>query len=327
MKAVTVTFVSVVLIFGLGVVEQSYAAKDYPTRPIELIVPYTPGSTMDLLARLIANTAPKYLGQSVVAVNKPGAGGSMAAADVIGSRPEGYKLMVTTNFFFSMTTKTQKVPFNPNDLVPVANFLEYRNGLIVKGDSPWKTLNDLLDYGRKNPGKLTWSHTGRGISQHMYGLLLFRKANVETTDIPYKGSPEMLTALLGGNISASFMVYGAVADHVRSGAVRYLVTVGERRYSNLPEVPCAPELGFPEVAKLPTYVGLYIHKDTPPEIKKIVLDAMTKTYQDPEFKKGLEAHGEEPKFGGPDFMAAAIRNSEAIAVPILKEFGLYVGGK
>ena len=99
MKTVTVTFVSVVLIFGLGVVGQSYAAKDYPTRPVELIVPYTAGSTMDLLARLIANTAPKYLGQSVVVVNKPGAGGSMAAADVIGSKPDGYKLMVTTNFF------------------------------------------------------------------------------------------------------------------------------------------------------------------------------------------------------------------------------------
>jgi tripartite-type tricarboxylate transporter receptor subunit TctC len=282
---------------------------------------------MDLLARLIANSAPKYLGQPVVVVNKPGAGGSVAAADVITSKPDGHKLMVTTNFFFSMTTKTQKVPFNPNDLVPVANFLEYRNGLIVKGDSPWKTLNDLLDYARKNPGKLTWSHTGRGISQHMYGLLLFRKAKVETTDIPYKGSSEMLAALLGGNTNASFMVYGAVADHVRSGAVRYLVTVGERRYSNLPDVPCAPELGFPEVAKLPTYVGLYVHKDTPAEIKKILLDVMTNTYQNPEFRKGLEALGEEPKFGGPDFMMEAIRNSESLAVPILKEFRLYVGGK
>jgi tripartite-type tricarboxylate transporter receptor subunit TctC len=325
MRRVTATVVLALLIFGLSVVGQSYAARDFPTRPVELIVPYTPGSTVDLLARLIANTAPKYLGQPVVAVNKPGAGGSMAAADVIGSKPDGHKLMVTTNFFFSMTTKTQKVPFNPTDLVPVANFLEYRNGLIVKGDSPWKTLNDLLDYARKNPGKLTWSHTGRGISQHMYGLLLFRKAKVETTDIPYKGSPEMLAALLGGNISASFMVYGAVADHVRSGAVRYLVTVGERRYNNLPDVPCAPELGFPEVAKLPTYVGMYMHKDTPMEIQKTLLDVMTKTYQNPEFKKGLEALGEEPKFGGPDFMMEAIRNSESVAVPILKEFGLYVG--
>jgi tripartite-type tricarboxylate transporter receptor subunit TctC len=326
MRRVMVAFVLGVIMLGWGMAGQSYG-KEFPSRPVELIVPYTPGSTMDLLARLIANTAPKYLGQPVLVVNKPGAGGSMAAADVIVSNPDGHKLMVTTNFFFSMTTKTQKVPFNPNDLVPVANFLEYRNGFIVKGDSPWKTFNDVVDYARKNPGKLRWSHTGRGISQHMYGLLVFRKANVETTDIPYKGSPEMLSALLGGHIDGSFMVYGVVSEQVRSGAVRYLVTVGERRYSNLPNVPCAGELGFPEVAKLPTYVGLYIHKDTPAEIKKTLLEAMTKTYQDPEFKKGFEALGEEPKFGGPDFMAEAIRNSESVAVPILKEFGLYVGGK
>jgi tripartite-type tricarboxylate transporter receptor subunit TctC len=325
MRKVIVTVVLVATFLAWGVAGQSYGKEAYPTRPIEIVVPYTPGSTMDLLARLIANTAPKYLGQPVLAVNKPGAGGSMAAADVIGSKPDGHKLMVTTNFFFSMTTKTQKVPFNPSDLVPVANFLEYRNGFIVKGDSPWKTFNDVVDYARKNPGKLRWSHTGRGISQHMYGLLVFRKANLETVDIPYKGSPEMLAALLGGHIDGSFMVYGVVSEQVRSGAVRYLLTVGERRYSNLPNVPCAGELGFPDLAKLPTYVGLYIHKDTPVEIKKILLDAMTKTYQDPEFKKGFEALGEEPKFGGPDFMAEAIRNNESVAVPILKEFGLYVG--
>jgi tripartite-type tricarboxylate transporter receptor subunit TctC len=327
MKIVTATLISAVLIFGLSIVGPSHAAKDFPTRPIEIVVPYTPGATMDLLARLIANTASKYLGQPLVALSKPGAGGSVAAADVISSKPDGHKLMVTTNFFFAMTTKTQKVPFNPNDLVPVANFLEYRNGFIVKGDSPWKTFQDVVDYAKKNPGKLRWSHTGRGISQHMYGLLVFRKANVETTDIPFKGSAEMLSALLGGHTDGSFMVYGAVSDHVRSGAVRYLLTVGERRYSNLPNVPCGPELGFPEVAKLPTYVGLYMHKDTPTEIQRILLDVMTKTYQNPEFKKGFEALGEEPRFGGPDFMKEAIRNSEAMAIPILKEFGLYVEGK
>ena len=91
----------------------------------------------------------------MVVVPKPGAGGSVAAADVISAKPDGYKMMMTTNFFFAMTTKTQKVPFNPYDLVPVANFIEYRNGLIVKGDSQWKSLKDVLDYAKKNPGSLT----------------------------------------------------------------------------------------------------------------------------------------------------------------------------
>ena len=325
MKRVTMA----VLLGVLAVTASGHAAgKDvYPTKPIEIVIPYTPGATSDLLSRLVASLAPKYLGQPMTVVSKPGAGGSVAAADVISSKPDGCKMMMTTNFFFAMTTKTQKVPFNAYDLVPIANFVEYRNGLIVKGDSPWKTLKDVLDYAKKNPGSLRWSHTGRGNSQHMYGLLLFRKAGVETTDIPFKGSAEMLTSLLGGHTDASFMVYGAVADHVKSGQVRYLVTVGARRFTNLPNVPCVVELGFPEVAKLPTYVGLYIHKDTPEPIKKTLVDAMRKIYEDPEFKKGLETLGEEPMYGDPEFLKASIRSSEIVALPILKEFGLLVGEK
>lgn len=322
MRRAVFTVLLAAVILGTGTVGQGAPAK-----PIEIIVPYTPGATMDLLARLIANTAPKYLGQSLVVITKPGAGGSVAAADVISSKPDGQKLMITTNFFFAMTTKTQKIPFNPYDLTPISNFLEYRNGLIVKGDSPWKTLKDVLDYAKKSPGELKWSHTGRGISQHMYGLLLFRKANVQATDVPFKGSAEMLSSLLGGHTNASFMVFGAVGEHVRNGTVRYLVTVGERRYSNLPDVPCVVELGFPEIAKLPTYVGIYAHRETPEPVKKTLIDAMKKTYEDPEFKKGLDALGEEPKFGGPDFLREAIKSSEVISVPILKEFGLYVEGK
>jgi tripartite-type tricarboxylate transporter receptor subunit TctC len=321
--------VVVLLVFVCSVwctVSLSYG-KEFPTRPIEVLIPVTAGSTMDLLARLIANTAPKYLGQPLVVVNKPGAGGSVAAANLINSEPDGYKLMVTTNFFFASTTKTQKVPFNPYLLVPIANFIEYRNGFVVKGDSPWKAFSDVVDFARKNPGRLRWAHTGRGISQHLYGLMIFRKANVETIDIPYKGTPEALSALLGGHVEGSVMVYGPVADHVKSGAVRYLLTVGESRYSNLPNVPCAVELGYPEVAKLPTYVGLYIHKDTPEPIKKTFTDAMRKTYEDREFQRGLEALGEQPRFGEPDFLTKAIKSSEGAALPILKELGLYVEGK
>jgi tripartite-type tricarboxylate transporter receptor subunit TctC len=313
------------IVFSLGVVfVQSSGGKEYPTKPIEILVPYTPGSSMDIMCRLVADIAPKYLGQPLVVINKPGAGGSIAAAEVIISKPDGYKLMETTNFFFATTVHTQKIPFDPKTLIPLANFMEYKNGFVVRGDSPWKTFNDLLDYARKNPGKLRWAHTGRGISQHLYGVLIFRKAGVEAIDVPYKGSPEMLSALLGGHLDAIMIVYGATKDHVISGKVRYLVTISDRRYSDPPNVPCAVELGYPEVAKLPTFVGLYAHKDTPEEIKKILIEAFRKTYEDPEFKKGIERLGEEPKFAGPEFMKEAIQNSEKIAIPILKEVGLFV---
>jgi tripartite-type tricarboxylate transporter receptor subunit TctC len=315
---------TLVMMLDGSILIQTVKGKEFPTKQIEIICPYTPGSSMDLVSRLVADIAPKYLGQPVVVVNKPGAAGSIAAADVISSKPDGYKLITMTSFFFAATVKTQKVPFDPDDLVPIANFVEYKFGMLVKGDSPWKTLGDLLDYGRKNPGKLRWTHPGRGISIHMSGVLIFRKAGVETVEVPYKGSPEMLAALLGGHVDAATITYGAVKDHVKTRKVRYLTVYSDRRYSDPSDVPCVVELGFPEAA-IPTFVGLYAHKSTPEDIKKTLIDALKKTYEDPEFKKGIEKFGEEPRFGGPEFIKEAIKKGGEVAVPILKELGLYVG--
>jgi tripartite-type tricarboxylate transporter receptor subunit TctC len=314
----------VVMMLGGTILIQTATGKEFPTKPIEIICPYTPGSSIDLMSRLVADIAPKFLGQPVVVNNKPGGAGSIAAADVISSKPDGYKLATMTSFYFAATAKTQKLPFDPDDLVPIANFMEFKFGVTVKGDSPWKTLGDLLEYARKNPGKLKWGHPGRAISIYMSALLIFRKAGVETLDVPYKGSPQVLAALLGGHIDAATSVYGTVKDHVKTGKVRYLTVYSDRRYSDLPDVPSVVELGFPEAA-IPSFVGFYAHKDTPENIKKTLFDAFKKTYEDPEFKKGIEKLGEEPRFGGPELMREAIRKSAEVGVPILKEFGLYVG--
>lgn len=114
-------------------------------------------------------------------------------------------------------------------------------------------------------------------------------------------------------------------DQVKAGKVRYLVFFSDQRYADLPDVACATELGFPEAAKLPTLFGLYANKNTPENIKKTLIDAFKKIYEDREFKRGIEKTGEEPRFGGPEFLNEAIRQGEDIGVPILKELGLYVG--
>jgi len=314
----------VVMMLGGTILIQTATGKEFPTKPIEIICPYTPGSSIDLMSRLVADIAPKFLGQPLVVNNKPGGAGSIAAADVISSKPDGYKLATMASFYFAATAKTQKIPFDPDDLVPIANFMEFKFGLMVKGDSPWKNLGNLLEYAQKNPGKLKWGHPGRAISIYMSAHLIFRKAGVETLDVPYKGSPQVLAALLGGHIDASTAVYGTVKDHVKAGKVRYLTVYSDRRYNDLSDVPCVVELGFPEAA-IPSFIGLYAHKDTPENIKRTLMDAFKKTYEDPEFKKGIEKLGEEPRFGGPEFIKEAIKKSGEVAVPILKEFNLYVG--
>jgi len=300
-------------------------AAPYPTKPVEILCPYNPGSTMDLLSRLIADVSRKYLRQPVVVNNKPGAGGTLAAADVISAKPDGYKLIPLASNYFAVTVKMQKIPFDPNDLVPVANFTEYKLGMLVKGDSPWKTFADLLDYGKKNPGKLRWSHPSKGSPLNMNPLLIFRKVGIQAIEVPYTGAAEELAALLGGHLDAASMTYAGLTDHLKAGTIRYLIFFGDRRYSKLPNVPCALELGFPEAAKLQTFVGLYAHKNTPEEIKKILLDSFKKTYDDPEFQKGCEKYEYEPRFGGPEFLREEIRKCAEVGIPLLKELGLYVG--
>ncbi|MCG6533483.1 MAG: tripartite tricarboxylate transporter substrate binding protein [Syntrophales bacterium LBB04] len=314
------------LLFLIGAVSATFgSAADYPVKPIELLCPYTAGASIDIMARLIADIAPTYMGQPIAVVNKPGAGGSLAAAEVISAKPDGYKLVALGQGFFALTTKTQKIPFDPDELVPIANFMAWRLALMVRTDAPWKSLKDLLDYGKKNVGQLNWAHSGRGTPPHIIALDIFKKAGVQATDVPYKGSPEALSALLGGHIQAASLPYGTVKDQVRAGKVRPLAFYSEKRYSDLPNVPCIVELGFPVAAILMTYVALYAHKNTPEAIKTYLTGVSKKIYDDPRFKKLPEIGGEDPQFGGPEFVRQTIRNAEEVGIPILKEIGLYVG--
>jgi tripartite-type tricarboxylate transporter receptor subunit TctC len=308
-----------------GITQPGSGEEEYPTKPIEIVAPYTPGSSGDMTPRLVAEIAKKYLRQPLIVINKPGAGGAIAAADVISSKPDGYKLTFLYNMFFITTSKTTKLPFDVSTLEPLANFTQTKLLLFVRGDSPWKTLNDLLDYGRKNPGKIRWATVGRGISSHIDMLSLFKKAGVETIHVSYQGTPEMMSALLGGHIDAADMVYAVVRDQLRAGGLRALVTFNTQRFGDLLDIPTALELGFPDSSMLPVFGGLYIHKNTPEKIKKTLTEAFRKIYEDVEFRKGVEKFGEELVPGGPEFVNDSIKKGEKVAVPILKEIGLYIG--
>jgi tripartite-type tricarboxylate transporter receptor subunit TctC len=317
-------FVSVIFL-SVGAVVPIALGADYPNRTVELYVPFAPGGTSDVLARLIADTTQKYLGQPVAPVFKTGGGGSVAAASLINSKPDGYKIALLGSNFFGGTIYTQKVPFGPEDLVPVANIMQYKEGLAVRSDAPWKTLADMLDYGKKKPGTLRWGHPSRGSPLFMNMVLILRRADVTGIEVPYQGTGPMLNALLGDHIDVSSTSFGAGRENMRAGKIRYLVSYGPKRYGETPTLPTAAEAGFPEVGKLNAFVGMYVHKDTPEEYKKVLFNAFRKTFDDPEFQKRLEAFGEEPLFAGPEFMIEEINSFRKVAIPLLKDFGLYEG--
>jgi len=318
-------FILVGVMFSLClIVAQHSYGQEYPTKPVELYSGYTPGSAYDIQARLIAEVTSKHLGQPVVVVNKPGAAGSVAAAEIVNTKPDGYKFIMLPSTYLALTVKTQKVSFNPNHLIPIASLTEVKSGFFVKGDSQLKTFGELIDHAKKNPGKLRWGHAGRGTILHISTTAIFKKASVEAIEIPYPGSPEMSAAILGGHLDAASGPYSAQKENVKTGKIKYLLFYSDRRFADPPNVPCAPEVGFPEVGRFSSLGGLYIHKDTPEKIVKILFDALKKAYEDKAFKYGIENLGEEARFEGAEFNKEYVRKAAEIGVPILKSLGLYV---
>src|SRR3990172_3038962 len=168
----------------MAVLIQPSPGKDYPTKPVEILIHLSPGTSMDIMARLVADKASKYLGQPVVAVNRPGGGGSVAASEIVSSKPDGYKILYLTNIYFAITTKTQIIPFDPSTITPVMNLTQLKDGMAVKSDAPWKTFSDWMDYAKKNPGKIRWAHSGRGMRDHIGWTFVFKKGGAETIDVP-----------------------------------------------------------------------------------------------------------------------------------------------
>jgi tripartite-type tricarboxylate transporter receptor subunit TctC len=306
-----------------GVFAALASAAEYPTKPLEVLCAFSAGSDADVVARVVASVGSKHFGQPMTVINKTGGAGSIAIGDVISSKPDGSKAMWQSHAYFATTHRTQKLPFNVNDLVPVAAFYEMKQGLAVRGDGPFKTFDDLRDYGKKHPGEVKWAHSGRGVSLHMSAMLVFRKAGVDAIDVPYKGSSDASVALLGGHVDAASLPIGTVLDQVKAGKIRFLMVYSDKRYEDHPNVPTVGELGFPDAA-MPSFWGLYIRKDTPEPIKKVLADVSRKMSEDPELRKGIERLGGQPRYGGPDFIRAAIKKQEDIGIPVLKELGLYV---
>jgi tripartite-type tricarboxylate transporter receptor subunit TctC len=308
----------------LSVLIQPVLGAEYPTRTIEIFCGFTPGGSIDLAARVVGEVAKKYIGQPMVIVNKPGAGGSLAALEVVNAKPDGYKLFTNSTLYFAVTSKTQKTMFDPSVLVPLAGYMEYTDGIVVRGDSPWKTLPELIDYGKKNPRKIRWGHVGRGTKPYLCGILIFRKGGVEAIDIPYKGSADTITAILGGHVDVAFAPFLPSLEHFKTGKLRPLMNFSDNRYTTLPQIPSAVELGYQELGKMIPIASVFAHKDTPEEIKKILIDCFKKVGQDPEYRKGLEQIGEQCRPEGPEFVKEIIKSAEQVSVPLLKEFGLYV---
>jgi tripartite-type tricarboxylate transporter receptor subunit TctC len=257
----------------------SAQAQAFPSRPIKYICPWTVGGTTDIVMRLLAESAGKALGQTVLVENRPGAGGTLGAVELINARPDGYTLAQLPISVFRIP-HMQKVQFDVlKDFTWIACLTGYTFGLVVRADSPITNVKELVDFARANPGKFSFGSPGTGTSPHLVLEEFSAKAGVQLQHVPFKGVADGMQALMGGHIMGHSDSTGW-GPHVDAGRLRLLATYGSKRTKRWPHVPTLEELGYQTVSDSP--FGVCGPKNMDPAVVKTLHDAFKKTLDDPQ---------------------------------------------
>lgn len=300
------------------------ALAQYPDKPVRFLVGFPAGAITDLSARALATVASRRLEQQVVVVNMPGAAGALAMNELAKLPADGYTIGMMTTSYKALVAHQQKTPFDPAELKTVLGYAEFRQLVFVKGDSPYGTFDDFVAYGRKTPGALKFGHSGTGTSLHLQGLLFFRALGIEVPDVPFKGSNDVLNAVLGGHIPAGTMDISGVRQHARAGTVKLVVAFTEQRFPEFPEVPTAREKGFRGLEVFNPQVAVMIRSGTAPDRVRKLHDALKRATEDPAFTKSLDDMGLKGGYIAPEAIDETISKAETNAIPLLKELNLYV---
>ncbi|HEY9571727.1 MAG TPA: tripartite tricarboxylate transporter substrate binding protein [Pusillimonas sp.] len=292
------------LVCGLGLAMSAGSAwaqaESYPNRPIKLIVSAAPGGTTDLTARMIADPLGRVLGQSVVVDNKPGGAGTIAAQMVARSAADGYTLFLQYSGYQVITPLiTPSLNWDPiKDFAPVANILSAPQVLVVRSDLPYKTLKQLVEADKKDPGKLNYASSGVGSLQQVSTELLNQMAGTKFTHIPYNGTGPSIKDLLGGSVDMTMTTPPPLLPHIAAGKLTPLVVTGKKRLSTLPNVPTAAEAGYPDLI-VSSWFAVYAPAGTPPEIVNKLASEIETIMKTPEFRQKAESLGAEADFMGP----------------------------
>jgi tripartite-type tricarboxylate transporter receptor subunit TctC len=265
----------------------SVAAQAFPARPITLICPWPAGGSTDIVMRAIAESAGKALGQTMIIDNKPGAGGTLGAVAMLSAKPDGYTLSQAPMGIFRIP-HMQKTAFHPlNDLSYVINMTGYTFGLVVRADSPFKDIKDLVAFAKANPEKLTYGNTGAGTTPHMAVEDFAQKAGIKLTPVPFKGNADNMQAVLGGHVMAASDATGW-GPHVDAGKLRLLATYGTKRTKKWPNIPTLHELGYDTISDSP--FGIMGPKGMDAATTKILHDAFKKSLDDANVQATFEKY-------------------------------------
>jgi tripartite-type tricarboxylate transporter receptor subunit TctC len=275
-------------------------AADYPNKPVRLFVPYGPGGVGDLTMRLLADRLSRDVKQQFVIENRPGAGGIVNMTQVLRAQPDGYTLGEMGNGQAISMSLFQKLPYNVlTDFAPISVIASFEMLLAVPDASPYKSLNELVEAARKNPGKINLGAINPGSTQNLSAHLFRQVTGAEYTIVPYRTTPDLVTALLRGDVDLGFDFYAGLSSEIMPGKIRIIATSGEQRDPLLKDVPTAKESGFPDYV-VTSWNGLAAPAKVPAEIIDILNVAVNRALSDPALKAkalnlGIDATGGTPQ--------------------------------
>lgn len=279
-KLIIGLFLSLIILFSLPI-----EAAEFPTREVQIIIPYAAGGATDLIFRALAVTAQKYLGKPIIVVNRPGGGGTVGVTEASQAKPDGYTLLSAITPLTILPHQV-KTTFTYKSFEPIINVVKDPGMFLVRSDSPWKTLHEFLDYAKKNPEMITVGNSGAGGGVHLIALAFEKTAGVKFNHIPFAGGGPSVTALLGGHINAVSVSPPEGIEHVKAGKLRIIALFAEKRFDIFPDVPTVKEQGIDFT--MGQWRGLVAPKGTPPDVIKKLHDAFKKGMEDPVFIKSAK---------------------------------------
>jgi tripartite-type tricarboxylate transporter receptor subunit TctC len=296
-------------------------AQSYPTKPVRLVVGFTPGGGVDINARLLAPKLTEYFGQQVIVDNRPGAGTNIANEFVAKAAPDGYTLLVNTAALAINMSLYKKVNFDAiKDFAPISVFSQSPNILTVHPSLPVKGVNDLVALAKAKPGAMNFSSAGAGTTQHLTGELFKLRTGTNFVHVPYKGSAPSLTALLSGEVELTFANIPAISGHVKAKRLRALANAGDKRSDQLPDVPTLREAGIKGVEVVVWY-GVLAPAATPAEIVNSLSGAIAKAARSPDTRQRLIEQGAEPVGNSPQEFAKLMREELTRWAEVVKVSG------
>lgn len=310
------------LVAGLALVASQAGAQGYPTKPVHAIISFTPGSATDIVGRTVMQKVSEYWGQPVVAENRAGAGGSIGTAVVAKAAPDGYTLLIDSSGHSITPAMYAALPYDiTKDFIDVAAFASQPNVLVVAPNSSIKSVADLIAQAKANPGKINFGSAGVGSGTHLNLEKFKLMTGINVTHVPYKGTPDVLTDIIGGRTDCYFAPISAAMAFIKDGRVRALAVSTAKRSSQLPDVPTIAEAGVPGF-EFSLWFGVWAPAGTPADIVDKISKDVNRALADPGVRDRLAKLGNDPLTMEPAEFAKFVLAEAADYAKVVKAAGI-----